>query len=295
MLETLQHSSEVVSCDFHPSVNNELITSTLGGQIFLWDTEDGQIKSFMECRADLAGGRLQEDRNTAKNSTKNKHFNSLTLSPSGEYAIGGGNGKNICLYDVKHKVLLKRFAVTQNRSMDGVLHKLNSKNVKEGGVMQHEIDELDSDLEEDAWQTRENLPGVKTVKNMVQRNAKLAIRIKCVKFSPDGTHFAAATTEGLIVYSNKLSQVFNPVLIDETVTLENIISKVKDEEYLNAMALSLRLNEPAVTRTVYGCIPLESVPLLCANFPTSYLTKLLAFLATEIERGPHIEWSMKWL
>ena len=47
------------------------------------------------------------------------------------------------------------------------MHKLNSKNIKEGGIMQHEIDELDSDLEEDAWQIRDNLPGVKTVKNMV--------------------------------------------------------------------------------------------------------------------------------
>ncbi len=117
--------------------------------------------------------------------------------------IGGGNGKNICLYDLKHKVLLRRFAVTQNRSLDGILHKLNSKNVKEGGILQHEIDELDSDLEEDAWQTKDDLPGAKTAKNMIKRNVKLAVRIKCIKCSPDGTQFAAATTEGLIIYSNK--------------------------------------------------------------------------------------------
>jgi len=53
--------------------------------------------------------------------------------------------------------------------------------------MQHEIDELDSDLEEDAWQTKDDLPGAKTAKNMIKRNTKLAVRIKCVKFSPDGT------------------------------------------------------------------------------------------------------------
>jgi periodic tryptophan protein 2 len=88
--------------------------------------------------------------------------------------------------------------------MDGVLHKLNSKNIKEGGVMQHEIDELDSDLEEDAWQTKDDLPGAKTTKNLIKRNVKLAIRVKCIKFSPDGTTFAAATTEGLIIYSNRL-------------------------------------------------------------------------------------------
>jgi periodic tryptophan protein 2 len=80
---------------------------------------------------------------------------------------------------------------------------------------------------------------------MIKRNTKLAVRIKCIKFSPDGTQFAAATTEGLIIYSNRLSanQVFNPIMIDESVTLENIIEKVKLEEYVSATVLALRLNE----------------------------------------------------
>ena len=198
--------------------------------------------------------------------------------------IGGGNSKNICLYDIKHKVLLRRFAVTQNRSLDGVLHKLNSKNMKEGGVLQHEIDQLDSDLEEDAWQTKDDLPGVKTAKNMIKRNTKLAVRIKCIKFSPDGTQFAAATTEGLVIYSNRLSanQVFNPIMIDESVTLDNIIEKVKLEEYVSATVLALRLNEAQVTDVVYKCIPLESVPLVCSSFPNNYLARLLTFIAREV-------------
>ena len=87
----------------------------------IWDTEEGQIKSFIEYRRDLQGGRLAEDRNTAKTSTKNKHFTAVDLSPNGEFVIGGGNSKNICLYDLRNKVMLRRFAVTQNRSLDGVL------------------------------------------------------------------------------------------------------------------------------------------------------------------------------
>lgn len=50
LLETLTHSSEVVSCDFHPTSKNELVTTTLGGQMFLWDAEEGNIKSFVECK-----------------------------------------------------------------------------------------------------------------------------------------------------------------------------------------------------------------------------------------------------
>lgn len=104
---------------------------------------------MIECRADIQGGRLRDDRNSSKNSTKNKHFNSLAVSPNGQFILAGGNSKNVCLYDIRNKLLLNRYALTQNRSLDGVLLQLNSKGVK-NGVAEHELD-IDSDLEEDAW------------------------------------------------------------------------------------------------------------------------------------------------
>ena len=82
---------------------------------------------------------------------------------------------------------------------------MNSKNVK-GDVVDHELD-IDSDLEEDAWQVRneadQQMPGAKKPNNaqIIKRNTKLAVRVKKVMFSPDGTQFACATTEGLLIYS----------------------------------------------------------------------------------------------
>ena len=132
---------------------------------------------------------------------------------------------------------------------------------------------------------------------MMQRNTRLAVRIKCIKFSPDGTQFAAATTEGLVLYSNKQESeaFFNPFMIDEEVTIDNIISKVKAEEFLTALVLALRLNESEVTQTVYKCIPCGSIPLLVAHMPEMMLIKLLEFMAVEIEQGRHIHWAMLWL
>lgn len=72
------------------------------------------------------GGRLKEDRTTAKNSSKNKHFNSVSYSPNGELIIGGGNSKYICIYHHQQRVLLKRIIVSNNRSLDGILYKLRS-------------------------------------------------------------------------------------------------------------------------------------------------------------------------
>ena len=147
-VDTLNHPSEVLSVDFHPN-NKDIVATTLGGQIYMWQAEQGNLIGIIDCKNDIAGGRLRDERVTAKNSTRNKHFNSISVSPNGEFVIGGGNSKNICLYDMRYKLLMKRFAVTQNRSLDGVLHLLNSKHVKDG-MADHELD-IDSDLEEDAW------------------------------------------------------------------------------------------------------------------------------------------------
>ena len=67
---------------------------------------------MIDIKLDIAGGRLRDERVTAKNSTRNKHFNSVAISPNGEFIIGGGNSKNICLYDMRYKLLMKRFSVT---------------------------------------------------------------------------------------------------------------------------------------------------------------------------------------
>ena len=85
------------------------------------------------------------------------------------------------------------------------------------------------------------MPGAKKPNNaqVIKRNTKLAIRVKCVKFSPDGTSFACATTEGLIIYSLRNDNVFNPVEIDENVTIDNIIEQIKEEQYLSSLLVRI--------------------------------------------------------
>lgn len=217
--------------------------------------------------------------------------------------LGGGNSKNLCLYDIRNKLLLRRFAITQNRSLDGVLLKLNSKGIK-GDVAEHELD-IDSDLEEDAWQVRnqadQQMPGSRKQNNaqVLKRNTKLAIRVKQVAYSPDGTQFACATTEGLVIYSLASSLLesytFKPYQIDETVTLDNIIGNLKEENYLSALILSLRMNEPEVIDKVFKCIPIDSVKLISAHFPSNYLFRFLEFLQLQVENSRDIHWNMVWL
>mmetsp|Transcript_20948 Transcript_20948/g.32449 ORF Transcript_20948/g.32449 Transcript_20948/m.32449 type:complete len:196 (+) Transcript_20948:1391-1978(+) len=111
LMETFEHPSEVLNVQFHPN-SNDLISTTLSGQIYVWDQEASTVKAILDCKDDIKGGRMRDDRQSAKNSTKNKHFNSISVSPNGQFTLGGGNSKNLCLYDTKSKVLLRRFAIT---------------------------------------------------------------------------------------------------------------------------------------------------------------------------------------
>ena len=50
----------------------------------------------------------------------------------------------MCLYDVDERLLLRRFQVTHNRSLDGVLDSLDSRQVTDAGPLGM-IDDSDSD------------------------------------------------------------------------------------------------------------------------------------------------------
>ena len=265
--------------------------------MYVWDIESSSIRTILECAADIKGGRLRDDRNSSKNSTKNKYFNSVCISPCGKYVLGGGNSKNVCVYDLGSRVLIRRFALTQNRQLDGVLTKLNSKNIKEG-VLDHEID---SDLSEDAYELRNKadltLPGAKRQNNatIIKRNTKLAIRIKMCKFSSDGSQFACATTEGLVIYSLAKDLCFAPFELSEEVTIDNIVAQIKAENYLTALLLALRMNDAHVLDSVFKCVPIQSAELICSQIPENYIIRVLDLLLVQTEARGNLEWTQVWL
>lgn len=156
-LETFDHSHEVVSIDLSPN-DSEISVSTLNGEIYNWDMEQGSMKNILDCTRDIWGGRSKTDKILAKKNLKNKHFNSLHYNSSGNIIVCGGNSQYVCLYDTVYQVLIKRFRLTSNRSLDGILHKLNSKNITEAG----EQDQQDHDNSDDSdYELAHDLPGTK--------------------------------------------------------------------------------------------------------------------------------------
>jgi len=225
-VEILDHDSEVVAIALAPDCKR-LYAATLSGKIYIWLTEDAHLFGTIECQRDILGGRLANDKVAAKNLIRNKHFTSICLNPTGEYILACGNTKYACLYDAKHKLLLRRYTLTNNRSLDGTLIKLNSKSVGEFGVRE-ESEFVSGDSEE------ETLPGARKPAT-VKRRTKLAIRGKAIRMAMDGQSFACVTTEGIALYSLNDGNKFAPYNLSIDVTLNSAIEAYNSGNYIESL------------------------------------------------------------
>lgn len=83
--------------------------------------------------------------------------------------------------------------------MEGLFDKLNSKLLNaETGVADNELD-IDSD--DDGKNVLIGEAKRKNKEKLVKKQNKLKVQVYSLKFSPDGTTFSVASTEGLLVYS----------------------------------------------------------------------------------------------
>ncbi|CAM9476425.1 unnamed protein product, partial [Choristocarpus tenellus] len=109
--------------------------------------------------------------------------------------------------------------VSHNRSLDGVLDQLNSSRMTEAGSLDL-LDGSDSEGERIAREDVKALPGASRGKDG-SRRVREEVRSSCVRFSPTGREWAAATTDGLLLYSLDDAAVFDPSDLDESVTPES--------------------------------------------------------------------------
>lgn len=292
-VEPFRLNADALAVAFRPD-GLEVAVSTLDGQIMFWDVRNALQRTLIEGRKDISGGRKADDRTTAANNSSGKSFNSLAYTADGAALIAGGNSKHVCLYDARDGVLLKRFEISQNLSLDGTQEFLDSRKLTEAGPMEL-IDER-GDLSDQEDRMDRTLPGARAG-DMSKRKYRPEARTKCVRFSPTGRSWAAASTEGLLIYSLDDSIAFDPFDLDLDITPATIAETLAAKEYLKALVMSFRLNEQPLIRTVYEHIPREDVKLLCKQMPAHYAEHLLSFISKQIDTGasPHVEFHLVWL
>lgn len=290
--EPLQLQADVLSVAFRPD-SKQVVVTALDGSLSFWSVSDATQEGGLDARRDVSGGRKLTDRRTAANAAGTKSFGSVAYSADGTCVLAGGSSKYICLYDVQSAVLLKKFTISVNLSLDGTQEFLNSKNLTEGGPLglvdtQGEASDLEDRIDR-------SLPGANRGGDLSVRSTRPEVRVSGVAFSPTGRSFCAASTEGLLIYSLDNTLQFDPFDLDVNITPSSIINAVSQHEFLKALVMSFRLNEQTYIRHVYERIPHNDIALVVKDLPNVYLPRLLRFIALATEETPHLEINLLWI
>ncbi|KAF9010038.1 WD40-repeat-containing domain protein [Cyathus striatus] len=294
-VEPFQLNSDVLALAFRPD-GKELAVSTLDGQITFFDIEDSKQTNVINGRKDISGGRKADDRMTAANNSSGTSFNSLAYTADGRCILAGGNSKYVVLYDVREGegTMVKKYQISQNLSLDGTEEFLDSRKVNSAGINTDLIDTRGdmSDLED---RLDLSLPGAQRgAGDMSIRKYRQEARTKCIRISPTGRAWAAASTEGLLIYSLDETVTFDPFDLSIDLTPQSIIEVLTSREYLKALVMAFRLNEKALIQRVYENIPLHDVRLISRQLPILYVPMLLRYVAEHLEKSPHLEFDLVW-
>ncbi|CAE6493983.1 unnamed protein product [Rhizoctonia solani] len=290
-VEPFQLGSEALAIAFRPD-GRELVATSLDGQVFFWDVGGGKQTNVIEARRDIAGGRKVGDRMTAANSSSGKSFNSVAYTADGKCIIAGGSSKYVVMYDVQEGVMVKKFQISENLSLDGIQEFLDSRKLTSAGP--EELIDTQGDESELEDRIDHSLPGTQRG-DLSKRRLRQEARTKCVRFSPTGRSWAAASTEGLLIYSLDDTIAFDPFDIDLDITPQSALEVLSAGDYLKALVMAFRLNEKPLLQKIFESIPSNDIRLISRQIPTVYLPSLLRFVGEHIESSPHMEFDLIWI
>ncbi|GAB1295284.1 Periodic tryptophan protein 2 homolog [Apodemus speciosus] len=286
--ETLSLTSDALAVTFRPD-GAELAVATLNSQITFWDPENAVQVGSIEGRHDLKSGRKELDKITAKHSAKGKAFTTLCYSADGQNILAGGMSKFVCLYHVREQILVKRFELSCNLSLDAMeLNFLNRRKMTEFGNLAL----IDQDAGEENG-VAVPLPGVRKG-DMSSRHFKPEIRVTSLRFSPTGRCWAATSTEGLLIFSLDAQMLFDPFELDTSVTPGRIREALRQREFTRAILMAFRLNEKKLAQEALEAVPQNEIEVISASLPELYVVKVLEFLAASFEESRHLEFYLIW-
>ena len=217
--------------------------------LFIDPRSNAQV-GVIEGRRDIAGGRRTDDKIAPRNNAAGAAFTSVCYTADGACVLAGGNSNTVCLYDVRERVLLRRWTLSANLALEGTQDRLDSRMVTEAGNISLINDASDEDELTLAERADRSLPGAQRG-DLSRRSARPTARSKCVRFSPTGRAFAVAATSGLLVYSLDEDNTFDPTDLDLELTPQAVRAAARDGQMLVALVGALRLGDRELQAEVY--------------------------------------------
>ena len=129
--ETMEHGCDVLAVAFRPD-GREVVTAATNGNLHIWEVESGQQVGLIEGQRDITGGAVSTDKVSAANALRSKHFTTVAYTPDGQCVLAAGLSKYACVYAVASGALVKKFQLSYNRSLEGVVDNVRSDQYADG-------------------------------------------------------------------------------------------------------------------------------------------------------------------
>ena len=203
----------------------------------------------------------------------------------------------MCLYSVRVKVLVKKYQLSFNRSLDGIVDVTNSRDVVDGIHIDTVQGGGGGDSDDDEHRATSVLPGAGTgakARDSGSRSTREELICSSLRFSPSGREWSVATTQGLQIFSLDTSLQFAPMDLDETVTPQTVHRAISSRNYDRAIAYSLQLGDAVLIRKAVGAVPVDSIDMVCRSVDVRLLGDLFRFLADELTFSRHMEFYLRW-
>ncbi|KAK6056128.1 WD domain, G-beta repeat protein [Cooperia oncophora] len=291
--ETTELAQEGLAVSFSPC-GLMIAVLTVDSNITIYHAKDMGFIGSIDARLDLDPSRGQADLITRQNAAKSKSFTCMQFSPDSALLLLGGDSNN-CLYSVVDRMLVKKFTITENRSLDGVGLDVNRRNFTEFGNMAL-YDSSDSETEPDGKRAI-RLPGSKHF-DLGERSARPQVAVYANLDVVVGRRFAVCSTEGVGVYSLDTVGLFDPFQLDSQTTPAMIKNCSFDlDDYSTALMASLRLNDTPLIQRSMESTALEQIELVVRSLPLPYVEKLLKWIADGrvVASSTHVHFYMIWL
>lgn len=298
--EVLEHSKEVLDVAFRPD-GKEFAVCTTSGEIVFWDAEKASIAGTIDGARDSAPGRLRGSRTAAP---QRGYYQTLNYSADGRFLLAGAASRNVCVYHVaegSRPTLVDKVIVTKNQDFDGLLDKLNSKNLTISGHVLNSIEddnENAEDYEEARTANGRSLPGAASEQKL-RRRKMLKAEVTCVRTCATGRLWAAVTSEGVLIYGQDEGEdadglLFDPTNLEIDITPDAARKSAAEGDYATALSLALRLNERDSLNYVVEKVPVSFIGEVVASVSVLYFSRLILLFAWRLENTPHLEFNLRW-
>ncbi|KAK5985744.1 hypothetical protein GCK32_009957, partial [Trichostrongylus colubriformis] len=118
--ETTELAQEGLAVAFSPC-GLLVAVLTVDSNVTFYHAKDMTYIGSIDARPDLDPARGQTDLITRQNAAQSKSFTCMQFSPDSALLLLGGDSNNFCMYSVVDRMLVKKFTITENRSLDGVV------------------------------------------------------------------------------------------------------------------------------------------------------------------------------